>query len=355
MHKKLWTRLLLLSLAVLMFCPMLAACGDNPQQSSTDSDPNPTNPSTQETETPSTTKNLTAEEIIAASPHLVGATDQKNSRLVVFDLNKGALDDPDAVVWEYKENRVRQAAGIKFRHNDLFGGDVVLFCGPEGAGIISYETKKMLFFTPNVGSNPHTVELLPDGTFLVGATNGQTLHFFDAPAGNKRATYVLNWPCDVHGVLWDPEYDVLWVAGGNQVKGYRVENTPAEPKVTAISNYTSIFERGAIHDLAPVYGDTSKLWVTAVDGVVQLDKETMEHTKTYRGGTVVGGATYTPGVGNYPDGIIVYVWPNGCFQEWNTDYIGMFVPLTDIKHKKISLKSTTDAYYKIRVFCTDYQ
>lgn len=354
MYHKLRLKILPLFLSVFLLLPALVGCKD--RQNPPDSDSGTQNPTEQATESLTTEKDQKPEDVLAASPHLVGATDQKNSRLVVLDLNKGDLDDPEAIVWEYKNKRARQAAGIKFRHNDLFGGDVVLFCGPEGAGIVNYETKELMYFTSTVGSNPHTVELLPDGTFLVGSTDGKQLHFFDAAGGGKRATYVLDWKWDVHGVLWDPEYDVLWVSGGSELQAYRLSGTPTAPDPKPVPGMNLTFEMGSLHDLAPVYGNTGKLWVTAVDGVLQIDKKTMTPSKSsYRGSETFNGRTYTPGIGNYPDGTIVYVFPDGSLNSWNTSTIRLCVPYGEIKHKNYAWKSTGDAYYKVRVFCTDYQ
>lgn len=353
MLRKLFLSLLI---CIVPVCPMLTACDreNNPADSASvfaaDQEADKTNPSSD-----TGNKRKTAEEVLQETEHLVGVTDQKNHRLVVYDLNKGDLNDPEALVWEYSDPRVYHAAGIKFRSNEAFGGDLVLFCGPKGAGIIHYATKEMLFFTSSVGNNPHTVELLPDGTFFVGSTNSQEVHCFDTLAGKTKATFILNWPCDVHGVLWDPEYDVLWIAGGNQVVGYKVSDTPANTKLTEIVTYKSIFPKGSIHDLAPVYGDSSKLWVTSADDIFQLDKETMEYSKSYRGASAIKSKGSTPGIGNYPDGIVVYVFPNACLSEWNMDRIQMFIPIDSVRHKTLEYKTEKDAYYKIRVFCTDYQ
>lgn len=363
---------------------------DSPTTPSTDNPSTPSTqlPSTQPTEPPHTTqqpttpdpepekpKHLipslaakpsseasTAEKALTATSHLVGATDQKNNRLVVFDLNKGNLDNPDSIVWEYTDRRARQAAGIKFRYNEALGGDVVLFCGPEGAGIVRYETKELIYFTGYVGSgdNPHTVELLPDGTFLVGGTNlaDPKLYFFDTLSGSKRPKYVLKWEWDVHGALWDPSYNVLWLAGGELVQAYRVSGTPAQPSIEKVPGLGTHFETAVsnVHDLQPVYGDPSKLWVTAIEGVIQLDKNNMSaHSKNFRGTEAFEGRTYTPGIGNFLDGSIVYVFPDGALNGWNTATIRLTVPYGGSQTKEFSWVSGKDAYYKIRVFCTDYQ
>ena len=361
-------RLIALFLSALIVLGVLAACGDGNETSNSSAGTQSAKPVSSDaasagsdktdvntdTQTPSTDAPRTYDSVMSGAEHYVGLTDQKNHRLVVYDLAVEDWSKPEAVVWEYADERYTyHCAGIKFRHNDLLGGDVVIFCGPRGAGIVSYDTKELLFFSDDYPANPHTVELLPDGTFLCGGTQGQAIHAYNPLAGKTgRRTTRLVVP-DGHGCLWDPEYELLWTAGAHNIDAYMVSGGPEKPTFTPVYKYSDL--PSGIHDLAPVYGDTSKLWFTSSDGVLRLDKDSGKYDRTYPGSSYIGKQTYTPGVGNFPDGVLVWVTPNNCLQEWNTDYLSMYVKLDGIKHKKIDFKSTADAYYKCRVWLTDYQ
>ena len=154
---------LALSLLFVLLTGLFAGCTPDPANTRTDSSVEGTTDTDTNTEASTNTRPTydTPQAALEASPHLVGLTDQKNSRIIVCDLAVEDWSNDAAVVWEFKDDRARGGAGIKLRDSELFGGKVVLFCGPAGAGIISYETKEVLYFTPNAGINPTRWSCLP--------------------------------------------------------------------------------------------------------------------------------------------------------------------------------------------------
>jgi len=77
-----------------------------------------------------------------------------------------------------------------------------------------------------------------------------------------------------HGVLWDPEYEVLWGLGGYELVAYAVSGSGTKEKISKISDMgTSIKNLGYGHDLQPDYTDTRYLYFTA-GNVYRFDKET---------------------------------------------------------------------------------
>ena len=297
-----------------------------------------------------------AEEVLAASDHWLGVTDQRHDRLAIYDLANPDWTDPAAVMWEVSDSaHIHYPAGIKFRHFDEFGGDLLLYCGKVHAGVYRMDTKELIYYTNQTPTNPHTVELLPNGTFLVGGTQGVALFAYDLRSGKPNLTAKLLPGYDVHGVLWDPEYEVLWVAGAHNLQAYAVSGTPAAPKFTLMPSMATDKLPSGVHDLAPVYGDVEKLWVTTSGGVVQVNKDDMSISKAYGGSKLTGNNKYTPGVGNFPDGTLFWICPNENMEEWTSDELFGYVPYGNEKFKKITYKQPADAWYKCRVFCTDYQ
>ena len=349
-------KLTALLLAVFCVAALFAACGDGPDAGiSSDTVQSGVRPSdtdkTVQTDMSSAEKpeKRTFESVMGAANHYVGLTDQGNKRLVVYDLAVEDWSKPEAVVWEKGDI---SAAGIKFRYNEALGGYVVLYCGGSGAGIISYETKEILFQTKDLPTNPHSVELLPDGTFLVSGTQGQAVHAFNPFSGSKNRTARISVP-DGHGLLWVPENEMLWTAGAHNIDSYAVTGGPEKPVFTPIYKYSDL--PSGIHDLAPVYGDTSKLWFTSGKGVLQLDKETGKYSRAYSGTQFTGNNTYTPGVGNFPDGVLVWVVPTNKSNYWTTDIVHLFVNLDGVRVKHVKYQNVDDSYYKCRVWISDYQ
>ena len=297
----------------------------------------------------------TPQEALEASPHLVGLTDQKNGRLLVRDLAKDWSDD-SSVIWEYKDANTASAAGLKLRDSEIFGGEVVLFCGPRGAGILSYETKETLFFTSRVGSNPHAVELLPDGTFIVGSTSDNKVTVFDAAGGNTEPIQTLSYE-NVHGALWDPKYQVLWMAGRTKLSAFSVSGTGENARISLIQGM--IYVTGDwLHDLFPCYGNPQALFVTCAEGIFLFDKEKEKFLSTYPCSSLAAKITTAPAAGAFADHVMVampVISGKTVHREWCMNEISVMVPMGKSTVRKITRTAPDDAYYKVRVWCADYQ
>ena len=296
-----------------------------------------------------------ANKILKAAPHWVGVTDQKNDRLAIYDLAVADWTDPAAVVWEYIDpQHIDYPGGIKFRHTERWG-DVLLYCGRMHAGILRISTKEMVFYTQDIPLNPHTVELLPNGTFLVGGTQQWSVYAYDAFGTSDRHTYEIKSDVDVHGLLWDPEYRVLWISGQHFIQPYQLSGSATDLTAVRISDRTIDTGSLGIHDLSAVYGNKDKLWITMNSGVLQAHKKTLTVDRDYIGAEVIGHNPYTPGMGNFPDGVLAWTVPNNTLQDWDTDELYVYVPYGDGKAEKITYHHPDCAWYKCRVFCTDYQ
>ena len=332
---------------VLLLCFLMAfslfGCG--PEEIPTDSGTDSASGSSSDTEPPAEPES-----------HYVGLTDQENQRLVVYDLDVEDWTSPEALVWEYSDSMTNTVAGIKFRHSEFWGGDVVLFCGPNGAGIIDFATKKKLWSTTSLPGNPHSVELLPNGNFICAGSSGNTVRIYGSSQKDSKVSYSDVTLTDAHGVLWDPELEVLWALGGPELTAYLVEGTDAQPKLSKISNMSYRVPGGGGHDLAPVYGNTDRLWITAGGGVYQFVKSSEKFDDSYVGGSSVLHI-HIKGIGNFYDGTVAYTFPNGNMHEWTTDEANFFS--VNEKGNRI-IKSGVrvneeDAYYKLRVWIPDYQ
>ncbi len=284
--------------------------------------------------------------------YLVGLTDQKNSRLIVCDLAVENWANDRAVVWEYGGI---SAGGIKFRENDYWGGEVVLYCGGKNAGIISYASKKLLLSVETVPGNPHSVELLPNGVFIVVGSTGNETYVYGAGKTEPSFTLPLT---KGHGALWDPKYGVLWLEGDNLLQAYKVTGTAENPALEKVKGMT-YHPNTSLHDMAPVYGNPDALLLTGANGVVLFDKTTGQASHNYPAGGYLKAQTYVPGVGNYP-GDSVYVFTTIredtlTYKEWGSDRVEIFVSFGDGRGKVLTRQAKGDAYYKARAWISDYQ
>lgn len=373
--KKVLVLLLALALAV-----SLVACGETPAPSETDSvssaPSNPSKPSDTTTDASTDTDSdlpvsdetvfETAEEVLAASQHYVGLCDQLNGRVVIRDLAVTDWTDEESIVWEYKHDiqgheNYGWIAGLKFRHSEYYGGDVVLFCAPRSMGyIVSMETKQVLLAAEKAGANPHSVELLPNGTFIVGSSNDGTVTVY-AP-GETKSCFTLQLAGndqgkpDVHGVLWDPKHETLWVAGGEKLRAFLVIGPENSPELVQYAEYDA--PHGAIHDLLPIYGDPDSLILTTSGGAIRFDKENEKFSYNYSCNAVGQRYEYMPGCGLYADGVLTFTAitkDTKVYQDWDTNYVFACIPYGKERRKVIRYHAPDDAYYKLRIFDTNYQ
>lgn len=308
----------------------------------------------------------TVYEVLTSAHHYVGLCDQINGRVIVCDLAVEDWSNDRAVVWEYKHNTSGRQnygwiAGIKFRHSEYYGEDVLIFCGPPSkAYIVSMKTKKILLTANNTGSNPHSVELLPNGTFIVGSSTDGKVSIY--PPGKTKAskTYTLagndNGTLDVHGVLWDPKYETLWVSGGQKLRAFSVTGTTAAPTLTQQAVYTT--PAAGLHDLAPVYGNTNQLILTCSSGAIAFNKNTKTFSYSYPGAQLGRTFSYIPGCGNFTSGVFACTAIKAdtkVYQDWDTNIVQVYVPLGNGKYECLTRKAPNDAYYKLRVYNFDYQ
>ncbi len=301
---------------------------------------------------PEAVERFDPQEILEEGTYLVGLTDQQNERLIVCDLAEEDWANDNAVVWEY---RGVSAAGIKFRDCDYWDGEVVLYCGGTKAGIVSYSTGELLLETRSAPGNSHSVEILPNGVFIVVGSTSNTVRVFGA--GKTEPSFSLEFTSG-HGALWDPKYQVLWLEGGNLLQAYKVVGTAEDPALQAVDGM-SYHPNTALHDLAPVYGNPDALFLTGASGVVIFDKITGKKSYDYPAGGYLKGQSYVPGVGNFP-GDQVYVFTTIrsdtlTYMDWGSDRVEIYVSAGGIRGKVLSRQAESDAYYKARAWCPDYQ
>ncbi len=295
-------------------------------------------------------KDTNIKEKIERGAYLVALTNQGNSHLEVYDISEGKLDG-SSLVWSYKMPYYN-IAGTKFRHSEKYGDVALAVCGNSYGCMISYPEGKLLWRTEAAASNPHSIELMPNGVIAIASSSGGEVRFFTTDKNLSRTASASAVLEDAHGVLWDEEKQVLWAIGRTTLAAYRVELT-ADGKVN-VKEETAL--RATIpsdwsHDLAPVYGNKDALWVTTGSHVYQFDKNTKTFRTDYAGHEILDRKDIK-GVGNFDDGSFVFIYPDGAFKTWTGQSAFL---LRSNKAEADVIKSETGHFYKVRVWDTRYQ
>lgn len=302
----------------------------------------------------------------SADTEMVAVVDQRDNKVVVFRQDSQDWNQESSVVWQWKPTAEMGFTGIdtytnasdaKLRYSDFYGGYVVITTASGGfVGIVDYETQEKLYSRDTCNeNNSHSVELLPDGNLAVAASTGNSVTIYAASQGDGSGYYARYTLEDAHGLIWDPDLQVLWALGGKQLVAYEVGGTAEEPTLLLREDLVFDLPSSGGHDLYPVYGDTDRLWVTTVEDVYQFNTRTGEFSTAFGAYDTISAANIKS-VGNQPySGTIVRAIPNGTQAEWNTNTVELFLPDGEGSYTSETRVHNRDAYYKARVWHYKYQ
>ena len=284
--------------------------------------------------------------------YLVALTNQGESLLEVYDISTGKLDDSSRI-WSYKMPYYN-IAGTKFRHSETYGDVALAVCGTSYGCMISYPAGELLWYTDTAANNPHSIELMPNGLIAIASSTGAQVRFFTTTekfAKKPAATVSLE---DAHGVLWDEQNQILWAVGRTVLTAYRVTlNADGTVVVSEDTSRRATIPSDHAHDLAPVYGNPDELWITTGSNVYRYNKVTKTFFTEYDGYQYLNRSS-VKGVGNFDDGSLVFLYPDGAFQSWTTKSM-ILVQNQNGKMVREVLISETGHFYKVRVWDTRYQ
>ncbi|MFK7692458.1 DUF6528 family protein [Paenibacillus sp. HJGM_3] len=289
----------------------------------------------------------------------IGAGDQASQQLMVFDPSAADWNLASALKWSWAPSAVNGFSNptpgwglpteMKLRNNCAFGGGqwAVVTDSNGLAAIISYPagTKKWYL---NLSANLQSGELLPNGNVAIASTSaGGWVRVYASSQGASASTfddYVLS---GTRGVLWDPQYNVLWAVGDTYLVALLVQGSPAAPVLT--ESYKVALPNTGGHELQPVYGNTDRLWISTNTNVYQYEKTTKTWSASYPGASSINRAGVRS-VGNQISGQVIQTVPGGgcTLNTWCTDTVDFF--LTDATRTK-----TGAAFYKARILNPEYQ
>ena len=345
-------------LAILMIALLSCNKADTNDQPTDALDPS-------DTKTEKATEPPVDNELINSSNMLM-AHDQLGERLVIYDLDAyedgKTLDDLEAF-----DIKVGHAAGLKYREDTVLG-NVLLVAGTR-TEIYSYPTGKRLWYTKTPGANPHSIEMLPSGNIVVASSSDGILRFFRTSAlvdknrdvAKTYSDYKLE---DAHGVLWDPEYGLLWALGAYELRAYKVKGEGSRERLEKVDMMSIKLPEGKYwgHDLSPDYTDTRYLYITVGSCVMRFDKEDQSLSEEFPNSDLLNRSE-VKGFSNNPSGNFFATGETGgegCeWKDWekaawctNTIY---YYRADGEALDKITLTTQKSAFYKARAFCGRYQ
>lgn len=290
---------------------------------------------------------------------LFAVCDQKNSCVSIYSLALNDFNSPDAILWKFEiasshfQSGYAAVADTKLRWSEQYHSYVVLIATSKYACEVSYPEGKLLWETENIGQNGHAIEMLPNGNIAVASSSGNTIRIFNASQGKSGTSYSAVTLEDAHGVLWDPSLNILWGIGKTALCAYEIKGTASSPQLAEVVSMRVTLPKAGGHDLFPVYGDSGNLWITGKN-VYQFNKSQKMFTTNYAGSAVLNKAS-TKSIGNFPNSkTVLRVIPNKTFQTWNTNVIGK-ITFEGGKTILTEILIDTGAYYKVRIFNSQYQ
>lgn len=256
---------------------------------------------------------------VAATPKEIIICDQKNARIIMVDIANG-----NAITWEWKATAayamIRAGAQGWFSNLSeaklVYNGKYILATASGGGvALINVASKKAIWFD-YAGGNTHSAELLPNGNIVTASTTGGYLMIFttDSYINDESAQTAPIAFEDVHNVVWDHARQQLYAAGKNKLKVFTYNGSCSAPKLTLKTTYT--MPEGNAHDLFPVHGSTTDLWLTNSGHIYKFNVTTGAFTLVK---TISAVKTVSSGPAGYQT-IIAQANGNGG-ETWRTDRV----------------------------------
>jgi hypothetical protein len=253
----------------------------------------------------------------AAPGDLIGAVDQVNREVVLLDQNAPKWGKDAGVKWMWsapQDEGWNNLSDVKFRTNPDRAKVVLVAASGGNVASINYATRQVIWQATIPGrSNPHSIELLPNGAVAVADSQGAIWYF---PRGTKSNPKRYPLP-DAHAVLYNDGR--LWALGGSQLRQYDIHPKSLKQHGDAIPG---AYERG--HDLAPMTNDARhRMWLSG-DKVYFFDKYAPNSKPVPFGG--VASRDHVKSFGTQDDGRIVQTWipPKDCGNPCGTDRVFLF-------------------------------
>ncbi len=214
-------------------------------------------------------------------------TEQTKNKIMVFDKNKSFTDANAYKTFSPGAGGWYNLSDVRIRDTAQFGaiGLAAASGGKVGIWNITTELDQELndvLWSASPGGNPHALERIPNIGAFVAASSGGYLTVYGPTAISRPETLAQVQTVSLagaHGVLWDPQNELLWACGDKVVKAYSVTGTYRNVRLKSAGK--SVALSGLGHDLQPDYSNSGRIIVTDTYGVYSIDKSTLAKTRLH--------------------------------------------------------------------------
>ncbi len=216
---------------------------------------------------------------MARDPNLIICCEQRQNSFMMFRENRNWNRDIEWY-WDYGFGENILPTHLQWFANPseakyVLNGSHLLGCFSSGAVVlIRIADKDLVFYAyQGVGSNPHSVEILPDGNIVCSSSwdsklsvysRHENIVFFDGGMLNRSDIHMNS----AHGVIWDKKREILWAIGMDSLVSFEYNFDKRDPALIRSKGYL-LPDRGG-HDLSAVPGKDA-LYLTTENGIWVFD------------------------------------------------------------------------------------
>ena len=234
----------------------------------------------------------------------------------VFVINATIAKDSykEGLVWSWDARTAAGELGLAASRCDhldeckfVDNGTKLLLTSSYGwCALLDYATSKMLFHATGL-SNAHSAEYLPGGYIAVATSTGSSVSHNKVHLYNSAKSEVSLANADLysgHGVVWDYKRNVLYAAGGDVVKIFKINGLGTDkPSFELVKSIKA--PQGGIHDINRVDDNT----ITVAGNKAYLfnvDTEQFTEMPLFSGSTALKSLNYNAETGEvwYTDATI---------------------------------------------------
>lgn len=173
------------------------------------------------------------------SENAILVADQKGGgRIAAYSLSV-STQSAEALPWSMNHSDFDSISEVKVSNN----GTKILVSYRDGAAIIDICSKTVDVKVNLIGKNPHSIELLPNGSFVTASTTGRDITHWSADG--VEITLRLGG-INAHAIVFDGN-STLWITGGNKL--YKVPYENSRFTWQSAETYSYPINMGWGHDL----------------------------------------------------------------------------------------------------------
>jgi len=215
----------------------------------------------------------------SAGPQVI-VCEQAEHRIALMSAEVEDWSQPEALTWEWRALEAPQLSEEQRQWftnptdaKPVFRGQFLLVTASGGGVALIDAENGAPAFVAYAGGNPHSAELLPDGSVVSASSTGNALKLWaieqpDAPLQSVELR-------DAHGVCWDDRGKRLWAIGAEELVALAFGGKDEVEPLKIVERYTLPDPGG--HDLArEAYGP--RLLLSTLSGVWIFDPDTVEFT-----------------------------------------------------------------------------